>query len=249
MQSHHSRHSCACDCRLCITWMGHSQTDPETSIGVSHSSTVHLSERRSMGPPLYRVAPVSLQADISVDAFPQQHFLVIINPSSGPGNESQLDPNYARELPKLNSKPNVRTIGYVRTGWATRNLTDLFDEVDIYASWAMNKTGNYSINGIFYDEAPNNSTNNAIVFMNRADQYVKSHTGFGGVNFVRSFVALAKADRAQSGNNSERRSPFLGRRLDRGLRIAICQLHLSNIECTAICGRSSLSEYQWLWTK
>jgi hypothetical protein len=111
-------------------------------------------------------------------------FLVIINPHSGPRNDTILDPNYEREIPVLNSKQNVRIIGYVRTGWATRNITEVLDGVSIYASWATNKTANYQIHGIFFDETPNNYTSNGVSFMTDVTQFAKNQTGFGGVNYV-----------------------------------------------------------------
>jgi hypothetical protein len=119
-----------------------------------------------------------------VDKYPDLQFLIVINPGDGPGNQTLLDPNYERELPILNSKKNVRTIGYVRTTWATRNINDVFRDVSVYSSWADNKTEDYKMHGIFYDEAPTVYTDAALTFMKNADDFVRKQAGFGGVNYV-----------------------------------------------------------------
>jgi Spherulation-specific family 4 len=116
-------------------------------------------------------------------------FLVVINPNSGPnGNATLKDPNFLREIPRLNAISNVRTIGYVRTGWGTRNETLILDDVNTYASWANFKVpgtnDTFELHGIFYDEAPNNYTASGQAVMNNIDAFVKNHTGFNGVNFV-----------------------------------------------------------------
>ena len=119
-----------------------------------------------------------------INKYPDVQFLVIINPNSGPGNNSIMDPNFARELPKLNAKSNVHTIGYVRTGWATRDRRVVLDEVSNYASWANNNTADYELHGIFFDETPNNYSVQGEDYMKNIDNYVKTHNGFGRVNYV-----------------------------------------------------------------
>lgn len=119
-----------------------------------------------------------------MDRYPSLPFYVIVNPNTGPGNNTLLDPNYARELPRLNSRKNVQAIGYVRTAWASRKISDVLQDVNIYSSWADNKTANYEVRGIFYDEAPNAYFPDTATFMNTIDRHVKNQTGFGGINFV-----------------------------------------------------------------
>src|SRR5439155_2356725 len=94
-------------------------------------------------------------------------------------------------LPRLNANSNVRTIGYVRTGSATRDIDTVLDEVSTYASWTRNNTnGNnntdsYGLYGIFFDEAPNNYTSETGRYMTRIDEFVKNHTtDFGEMSFV-----------------------------------------------------------------
>jgi hypothetical protein len=125
-----------------------------------------------------------LELTIRLDTYPALSFTVIVNPDSGPGTNTLSDPNYARELPKLNSRKNVQTIGYVRTTWATRNISDVLQDVSTYSSWAENKTADYQVHGIFYDEAPSTYSSETAAFMKTLDQYAKAQVGFGGINFV-----------------------------------------------------------------
>jgi Spherulation-specific family 4 len=121
-------------------------------------------------------------------------FLVIVNPDSGPGVNTLSDPNFIREIPRLNSYSNVVTIGYVLTEWATRDITDVFDDVDTYASFATtpnpNNDGTFGLNGIFFDQAPNGYTTAAVQFMQTIDAYVKGHSGFGHLSFVKSLIKM-----------------------------------------------------------
>jgi hypothetical protein len=112
-------------------------------------------------------------------------FVVIINPASGPGNGS-INPDFAREITRLNEQKNVKCIGYVRTTWATRNITQVYADVSQYASWGGNSS-NYQIDGIFFDEAPNNYTVESVEYMSNIDAYVRNDKGLGNSSFVWSF--------------------------------------------------------------
>lgn len=137
-----------------------------------------------MGPLVYGVisSPLVLGLTDRLNNYPKVQFLVIVNPDNGPGNNT-MDPNFQRELPKLTAMSNVRTIGYVHTGWATRDMAIVLNEVSAYASWA-NKSARYELDGIFFDEAPNNYTQDRENYMKSIDEYVKSDNRFGGVNYV-----------------------------------------------------------------
>jgi Spherulation-specific family 4 len=122
---------------------------------------------------------------------------VIINPNSGPASDTLLDPNYQRELPKLNAKGNVRTIGYVKIGWTTRDINLVLDEVSAYASWSENKNADYAMNGIFYDETPNNYSADGQAYMTLINEFAKRQDGFRSTNYVSSFSIPLTLDRTQ----------------------------------------------------
>ena len=109
----------------------------------------------------------------------------MLNPGSGPGNNTLSDPNFQREIPKLNTFPNIRTIGYVRIGWTKRDINVVLNEVSTYASWAdVGTKTSFQIHGIFFDETPNNYTDSGVAYLQRIDQFVKGDDGFAGVNYV-----------------------------------------------------------------
>jgi hypothetical protein len=116
-------------------------------------------------------------------ARPDLDFTVIINPSSGPGSTNSPDEQYSAALKQLTAYANVRKIGYVRTGYASRNLTDIISELNIYAGWAA-KDKAFAMDGIFFDESPHQYSSEAVNFMLSASRAVKDATGFQGLKTV-----------------------------------------------------------------
>ncbi|EFX04914.1 spherulin 4-like cell surface [Grosmannia clavigera kw1407] len=110
---------------------------------------------------------------------PVLNFTIVINPKSGPGSGNIPDDNYVAGVKRLNSFANVRTVGYVRTGYASRNISDVVDEVNIYSGWYTNNS-DIAMHGIFFDEAPHQYTADAVDFMVTADAAVKNATGLRG---------------------------------------------------------------------
>ncbi|CAL8584145.1 hypothetical protein XPA_009750 [Xanthoria parietina] len=79
----------------------------------------------------------------------------------GPGTPSLLtDPNLITGISKLNAYPNVRTLGYVLTGYGHRANTAVTADVDIYASWSASHPGDADIHldGIYFDEVSNDKS-------------------------------------------------------------------------------------------
>jgi hypothetical protein len=112
----------------------------------------------------------------SLLARPKLDFTVIINPSSGPGASQYPDEQYIAALNQLAKYPNVQKIGYVRTGYASRNLSDLISEVNMYSGWAS-KGKAFAMDGIFFDESPHEYSSAAVDFMLSATRAVKDATG------------------------------------------------------------------------
>lgn len=116
-------------------------------------------------------------------------FTVIINPSSGPGSSQYPDDHYTTAVQKLNTYPNVKTVGYVRTGYATRNISTVVSEVDTYAGWASKSSG-LAMHGIFFDESPHEYSADAVEYMRSVNQAAKNATGLQGGKTVRKFFFL-----------------------------------------------------------
>ncbi|TWU71438.1 hypothetical protein ED733_002676 [Metarhizium rileyi] len=115
----------------------------------------------------------------AVSRRPDLNFTVIVNPNSGPGNGPDPDPKYTTSIRQLNSYPNIETVGYVRLGYATRNLTDVTREVSVYAGWS-GKSTSLSMHGIFFDEAPHVYSAEAVDFLRAADRFAKGSSGLQG---------------------------------------------------------------------
>ena len=124
---------------------------------------------------------------LRLEAQPHLKFTVIVNPSSGPGSSNYPNDQYSAELQKLNAYPNVETVGYVRTGYATRNITAVVSEVSTYAGWTS-KSSALAMHGIFFDEAPHEYSAAAVEYMHSINQAVKNSTGLHGDKTVRKFI-------------------------------------------------------------
>ena len=72
---------------------------------------------------------------IRAEAHRNLDFTVIVNPCSGPCVGSLPDQVYFDEVPKLRAYPNIRTLGYVATHYAEKDIADVLAEIDIYAKW------------------------------------------------------------------------------------------------------------------
>ncbi|PBP24589.1 spherulin 4-like cell surface protein [Diplocarpon rosae] len=114
-----------------------------------------------------------------LEARPELNFIVVINPSSGPGLMQYPDEQYSASVAKLNTYSNVRTVGYVRTGYTSRDLSTVASEVSTYSGWVSNSS-RLAMHGIFFDEAPHTFSADAVQYMHVANQAVKDATGLQG---------------------------------------------------------------------
>ena len=106
-------------------------------------------------------------------------FNVILNPCSGPCIGSLPDSYYLNEIPKLKTYENIHTLGYVATNYTSKALSEVLFEISTYASWpkATNNT-NFRVDGIFFDETPNQYVSYKYDYLKAASQAVKNTTGF-----------------------------------------------------------------------
>ena len=108
---------------------------------------------------------------------------MIINPNSGPGGTPFPGEQYAAAVEKLSTYDNALMVGYVRTGYATRNISTVIAEVDTYAGWSSNSSA-LTLHGIFFDEAPYVYSEQAVDFMRTVNQVVKNSTSLQGPKLV-----------------------------------------------------------------
>lgn len=109
----------------------------------------------------------------SINSHPNANFTVIVNPDSGPGNASGPGLDYVSALRVLSEAPNVRTVGYVPTGYGTRDIASVIDEIMIYANWTGKDT-RLTVSGIFFDESPHEYSAHAAQYIAALGTAVKS---------------------------------------------------------------------------
>lgn len=136
---------------------------------------------------------VILETDLerSITAHPSQRFTVVINPHSGPGSSQFPSIEYTTQIQNLTRYPNVQTLGYVRTGYATRAVNDVLSDISTYSGWqTMEKDGvnatALAMHGIFFDEAPHEYSPENAEYMSRINQAVKDAAGVLSPKTVRS---------------------------------------------------------------
>ncbi|KAL2812288.1 Spherulation-specific family 4 [Aspergillus granulosus] len=116
-------------------------------------------------------------------AHPELEFLVIVNPQSGPGDSSSPDEAYQQAIRQLDTYPNVQKVGYVRTGYAERNISDVLADIATYSGW-QSLSAEFAMEGIFFDEAPHQYAAGTAEYMNRINLAVKNATGLAGERTV-----------------------------------------------------------------
>jgi hypothetical protein len=123
----------------------------------------------------------------SISAYPGLDFVVIINPNSGPGTAPWWpNEDYVREIPRLNSYPNVQTVGYVRAAYCKRALDNVFEDIQTYAIRPEDDSiSALEMQGIFVDETPNLYSPRTKQYLDDIDKSVKAIKGFGVPRLVR----------------------------------------------------------------
>ncbi|PVH67459.1 spherulin 4-like cell surface protein, partial [Cadophora sp. DSE1049] len=139
----------------------------------------------------------------AIETRPQLKFIVIVNPSSGPGSLPYPSDQYTTAVQKLNAYQNVQTVGYVRTDYANRNVSTVLVDISTYAGWALNSSA-IAMHGIFFDEAPHQYVLEAVEYMQVVNKAVKDATGLQGDKIVsrsQSMFAVQKPDSETPADN------------------------------------------------
>ncbi|KAF7587107.1 hypothetical protein BBP40_007713 [Aspergillus hancockii] len=120
-----------------------------------------------------------------IESYPNLHFLVIVNPNSGPGAPPLPDANYVREIARLNSYANVDTLGYIAIRYCRKPLCEVLEEIQTYATWAHDyvSTG-LGVKGIFFDETPNLYSSDAAEYLAGLQSYIKGTPGLLGKRLI-----------------------------------------------------------------
>ncbi|BFZ55652.1 hypothetical protein PYCC9005_002693 [Savitreella phatthalungensis] len=113
--------------------------------------------------------------------YPGMTFTVIVNPSSGPGTTATPNSDYVHEISRLNALSNIVLLGYVDTAYGSRTLTNVLNDVSVYAGWG-NANSAIALDGIFFDNAASTAT--YIAQYTSYAQAVRANSGFTGGRIV-----------------------------------------------------------------
>lgn len=120
---------------------------------------------------------------------------MILNPCSGPCLGSLPDQVYLDEIPKLRAYPNIRTLGYVATHYAEKDIGQVLAEIDQYARWPkITNITKMRVDGIFFDETPSTYDVDGYAYLKKASQAVKNGTTFKD-KFVGTSETFHSADK------------------------------------------------------
>ncbi|KAH8802482.1 Spherulation-specific family 4-domain-containing protein [Xylogone sp. PMI_703] len=116
----------------------------------------------------------------AASTYPKVNFIAVVNPANGPGAGAGPDGNYTREIPTLNSYANIRTVGYVSTNWAKRDLPLVLQDINRYSAWSENSTiEDLGMHGIFLDETPAQYDDASAQFLQTIESAIVSAPGLG----------------------------------------------------------------------
>ncbi|KAF2666836.1 hypothetical protein BT63DRAFT_427252 [Microthyrium microscopicum] len=148
---------------------------------VAKTSRESVAPRSGMLIPLY-MYPVPGAWDplyTAIQTHPSVDFIVVINPASGPGAGALPDSNFAREIMRMNSYPNVRTIGYVAANYGRKAAAEAFAEIGKYTGWSQSNP-QLAMQGIFLDESPQLADSPNRTFLEQIRTNVKSNKALSG---------------------------------------------------------------------
>lgn len=116
-----------------------------------------------------------------LDAHANVNFTIIVNPFNGPGLTQYPENNFVTEIGKLNAYENVRLVGYVRTTWATRDVSTVLADISTYSGWSalesFDDNSTIALAGIFFDETPSIYSPEAAAYLGTINQAVKNASG------------------------------------------------------------------------
>ena len=127
-------------------------------------------------------------------ATPSTPWLVVVNPSDGPGamvKPGNDDVNYVSGLTQLNAQANVQPIGYVHTLYGSADMGALQANITTWAGWGSTDNGGSSataVSGIFFDES---STEN-FDYLNEAITFARTAFGAQQITTVCNFGSAVK---------------------------------------------------------
>jgi hypothetical protein len=103
----------------------------------------------------------------------------VINPANGPGSTSLPDSGYSREIMRLNTYANVRTIGYVPISYGRRPIESTSADIVKYMGWGS-QDPRLAMQGIFLDESPQIADDHNTTYVEEIRRYIKAQRSLSG---------------------------------------------------------------------
>ncbi|KAF1992691.1 hypothetical protein P154DRAFT_625923 [Amniculicola lignicola CBS 123094] len=118
----------------------------------------------------------------AITSNPDLQFIIIVNPNSGPGSPPWWpNPDYVRDIPKLNAQANVKTVGYVRIDYGRKPIEEVFEDIKKYGEWSKDfETTGLGVEGVFFDETPNKYSEGNKAYLDAMSRRVKEQPGMLG---------------------------------------------------------------------
>lgn len=110
----------------------------------------------------------------SLSANPSLNFTIIVNPDSGPGAAPYPEDDYITAVAKLNAYPNANVLGYVHVLSTDRSISEVESDIDTYAGWSTYSESNIQVDGIFFDEAPNDYSSATYSYMRNVAAHARA---------------------------------------------------------------------------
>jgi Spherulation-specific family 4 len=114
---------------------------------------------------------------------PRLVFQLIINPNSGPGSTQYPSSAYITALAKLRKYSNVQLIGYIHISYCRRSLSDVENDVSLYAGWSTYTAANIRLDGIFFDETPGSYATSDFYYLANVTKYARVAFSGGHLSF------------------------------------------------------------------
>ncbi|EOO00305.1 putative cell surface spherulin 4-like protein [Phaeoacremonium minimum UCRPA7] len=128
----------------------------------------------------------------AVSAHPSVPWSVVVDPHNGPGLSGlpgDNDANYISGVSQLNAYSNVKTIGYVRTNYATSSMDELKKNITQWHDWSTYTGADIAVDGIFFDESTDNFS-----YLNEAITFARTTFGSNPITTICNFGATAPAE-------------------------------------------------------
>ncbi|GAB1196845.1 hypothetical protein APSETT444_006123 [Aspergillus pseudonomiae] len=118
-------------------------------------------------------------------ANPDVQFTIIINPDNGPGSNTPSDTNFLTAVPRLASYSNALVLGYVSTQKGTRDISEVEQDIQTYASWpSASGKSSFAVHGIFLDEAATDYSAETVTYYTNLASTIRQSTGLGPNNYI-----------------------------------------------------------------